>query len=153
MARETTTSGDLVLLVATLAVLGIVTSAYLTWQWYEAANRTWCDVDPFFSCTKVRESPFSAVAGIPTALVGVVGFGILLVLAASALRGIDRMGPLTTMGWLWIFASLGAAIGIGLTLIEIFVIQALCLLCVIGFGIDLGILAVVFVLRRGGLEA
>jgi len=141
--------GDLLLLTATLAVFGIATSAYLTWQWYEAANRTWCDLDAFFSCTKVRESPFSAVAGLPTAFVGVAGFGILLAFSVSALRGIERVGPFTTTRWLWIFASVGALVGIGLTFIEIFVIQAICLLCAIGFALDLGILAVLLVLPRG----
>src|SRR3989304_9870015 len=87
VAKERMSPGDLLLLTATLAVFGIATSAYLTWQWYEAANRTWCDLDAFFSCTKVRESPFSAVAGLPTAFVGVAGFGILPALPGVSLPG------------------------------------------------------------------
>jgi len=149
MATPRFSRGDLLVLVAVLAIFGIVVSAYLAWQWYDAASSTWCDLGDYFSCTKVRESPFSAVAGLPTAFVGVAGFGILLAFSVSALRGIERVGPFTTTRWLWIFASVGALVGIGLTLTEIFVIQAICLLCAIGFALDLGILAVLLVLPRG----
>lgn len=140
--------GDLLLFIAVLAAFGIADSAYLTWQWYEAADATWCDISSYFSCTAVRESAYAAVAGIPTAWVGVGGFAILLGLAVHALRGGGTIGPWSTDRWLLLFAGLGAAAGVGLTLIEIFVIQAICILCVVGFGLDLGILGVALLLVR-----
>src|SRR3989304_2988863 len=42
--------------------------------------------------------------------------------------------------------------GIVLTLIEIFVIQAICILCVIGFALDLGILGLALLLRAAPAE-
>ena len=138
----------MLLLVAVLAAFGIVVSVYLTYQWYEHATASWCDLDPFWSCTAVRNSPFAAVAGIPTANVGTVGFAVILVLGILGLRGVDRLGPLSVDRWLLLFAAAGALVGLGLTLIEIFVIQAVCLLCVIGFAIDLGILAPVVLWLR-----
>lgn len=146
MARLSLSRGDVLLLVASLAVFGIVVSGYLAWQWYAAASAPWCDIDPYLSCSKVRESPYAAVAGIPTAWVGVLGFAILLALAVLSLRGAETLGPWTTDRWLLLFASLGAAIGVGLTLIEIFVIEAICILCVLGFALDLGILGMVAIL-------
>ncbi len=148
MAREPMSRGDLLLLIAVLAAFGIVTSAYLAWQWYEAATSSWCDLGSYFSCTKVRESPYAAVAGIPTAVVGVVGFAILFILAALALRGIGRIGPWSLDRWFLFFAILGALTGIGLTFVEIFVIQAICILCVLGFVLDLGILGLAAILVR-----
>lgn len=148
MPRESMSRGDVLLIIAVLAVFGVVTSAYLAWQWYEAARATWCDLGDYFSCTKVRESPYAAVAGIPTAAVGIVGFAILFVLAALALRGIDRIGPWSLDRWLLFFAILGALTGIGLTFVEIFVIQAICILCVLGFVLDLGILGLAAILVR-----
>jgi uncharacterized membrane protein len=130
--------GDLYLLVAMLAAFGIVTSAYLTWQWYEAAGASWCDLDAYFSCTKVRESPWASVADIPTATVGVVGFGVLLVLGLAGLRGWASLGPWPMVRWLLGFSSAGVAIGTGLTLVEVFVIQAVCVLCVLAVGLGLG---------------
>ncbi len=152
MAKSRFSRGDLLALVAVLAIFGIVVSAYLAWQWYDAASSTWCDLGDYFSCTKVRESPFSAVAGIPVAMAGVAGFGILFSLAVVALRGFDRVGPSSTVTWLFGFALLGGVIGLGLTLVEIFVIEAICILCTVGFALDLAILAVAFALRRPDLN-
>lgn len=142
MAREGFSRGDLLLLVAVLAAFGIADSLYLTWQRYEAASASWCDLDTYFSCTKVRESTFAAIGGVPTAIVGVAGFATLLALGLLALRGRDVLGPWPTTRWLIAFAALGAAIGLGLTVVEVFVIQAICILCVLGFALVLGILAV-----------
>jgi len=140
--------GDLLLLIASLAAFGVLDAGYLTWQWYASASAPWCDLDAYFSCTKVRESPYAAVAGIPTATLGFAGFAILLGLAVLALRGVDRIGPWTTERWLLAFAIVGALIGLGLTFIEVFLIQAICILCVLGFGLDLGILGLAVVLSR-----
>src|SRR2546422_11753367 len=94
MAEGRLARGDVLLLVAVLAAFGIADSVYLTWQWYEHASQSWCDVDPFWSCTKVRESPFAAVAGIPTANLGTGGFAMLLLPGALGLPGGGRIGPL-----------------------------------------------------------
>lgn len=153
MARDGLSRGDLLLLTAVLSAFGIVTSGYLAYQWYEAASSSWCDIDAFFSCSKVRESPYAAVAGIPTAFLGVGGFAVLLAFAGLALRGRDSLGPWSIDRWLLLFALLGAGIGVGLTFIEIFVIQAICILCAIGFALELGILAAVVLLVRDSSAA
>ena len=148
MAREGLSRGDLLLLIAVLSAFGIATSAYLAYQWYEAASSSWCDIDAFFSCSTVRESPYAAIGGVPTAFLGVGGFAILFALAGAGLRGRDPIGPWSVDRWLLLFALIGAGAGMGLTLIEIFVIQAICILCAIGFALDLGILAAAVALAR-----
>ncbi|MEK6988050.1 MAG: vitamin K epoxide reductase family protein [Candidatus Thermoplasmatota archaeon] len=145
--------GDLLLLIAVLAVFGAADAAYLTWQWYEAASSSWCDLSSYFSCSRVRASEFSSVGGIPTALIAVAGFLILLVLVVLAFRGVELLGPWSLDRWLLVFAGIGALLGLGLTLVEIFVIAAICILCVIGFAIDLGILFFAWRLDNTPLEA
>ncbi len=140
--------GDRFLLIAVLAAVGIGDSAYLAWQWYESANAAWCDFGSFFSCSRVRESPYAAVDGIPTAWAGVVGFAILLALAIMALRGTERLGSWSVERWILRFAFLGAILGFLLTLVEVFVIQAICILCVIGFVLDLGVFGIAWLLTR-----
>lgn len=140
--------GDALLLIAVLAAFGVVDAGYLTYQWYEAAESSWCDLDSYWSCTAVRESPWASVGGVPTAFVGVGGFAILLGLAVAALRGTADLGPWPTERWILLFGILGAAVGAGLTLVEVFVIQAICILCVIGFALDLGILGLAALLVR-----
>ena len=148
VVRERVSRGDLLLLIAVLSAFGVVTSAYLTWQWYEAASSTWCDLDAYFSCTRVRESPYASVAGIPTSTVGLLGFAILLALASARLRGVATVGPWSTEGWLLGFSLVGTGLGVGLTLIEIFVIQAICILCLVAFALGLGALAAVAIIGR-----
>ena len=140
--------GDLLLLVTVLAAVGTADAAYLTYEWYAAAGASWCDVSEYFSCTKVRESPWSAVGGIPTATVGLVGFLVLLGLTVLALRGVDSVWRWSTDRWILMFAATGALIGLGLTLIEILVIHAVCILCAFGFALDLGILVLAVLLLR-----
>ncbi|OGS48513.1 MAG: hypothetical protein A3K68_00880 [Euryarchaeota archaeon RBG_16_68_13] len=152
MAGASLSRGDLLLLVVVLGAFGIADSAYLAFQFYEAPGKSWCDLSDYFSCTAVRESPYASFAGIPTAVVGVVGFGILLSLAILALRGREEIGPVRVTDALLAFAILGALAGTVLTLIEIFVIQAICILCVIGFALDLGILGLALLLRAAPAE-
>jgi uncharacterized membrane protein len=149
MAHERISEGDLLVLVVLLSIAGAVVSGYLTWQWYEAASSSWCDVDAYFSCSRVRESPYSAIAGIPTATVGVAGFLSLLALTILLFLGRRSVGRIRVLPALLAFASVGAAIGAGLTVIEVAVIHAICLLCAAGFAIDLVILGLVVTLSRG----
>jgi len=153
MDRQPVSRGDLLLLIAVLSVFGIADSTYLTWQWYEAASATWCDLDAFFSCTKVRESPWAAVAGIPTATVGVAGFAILLGLSGAALRGRVTLGPWPTERWLIAFAGIGVAFGAALTVVEVVVVQAVCILCAFAFGLGVVVFGATFPLARESSEA
>jgi len=140
--------GDLLLIVATLAAFGAADGAYLTWDWYASEGATWCDLNSYWSCSAVRESPWSHVGPVPTAVVGLLGFLALLAVAVLALRGVEIISRWSTNRWLLALAVVGALVGLGLTLVEILVIRAMCLLCVIGFGLDLGILGLAILLVR-----
>ncbi|HKZ98878.1 MAG TPA: vitamin K epoxide reductase family protein [Thermoplasmata archaeon] len=147
MARTRLTRGDLWLFAAILAGFAVADAAVLTWQWY-APSGTWCDLGTYFSCTRVRESPFASVAGIPMAGIGLAGFAGLLGLALAGLLGVERLGPLAPARDLLILAGVGGVLGAVLTGIEVFVIESVCLLCAIGFGLDLGVLGLAWRLRR-----
>ena len=148
MAREGLSRGDLLLLGAVLSVAGAGISAYLTWEWYAASNSTVCDISNYFSCSTVRQSSYSSFLGIPTATVGLAGFVILLAMFVMAFRGRSHLGGSLIDTWILLFAVLGGLVGLGLFMIEGFVIQAICLFCLSGFALDLGILAIAVVLRR-----
>lgn len=148
MARDGLSRGDWLLLSAVLAAAGAAVAAYLTWQWYAAVDSPWCSPNDFFNCDTVRKSVYSAIAGMPTATVGLGGFVLLLALSTLGLLGWQRLGPFALDAWLLGFAGLGAVLGFGLTLIEIFVIHAVCILCATGFALDLGVLAVAVAVRR-----
>ncbi len=153
MVREPFSRADLLLLGALLSVAGISDSAYLVWEKYSAAASQVCDLNPFINCTVVQSSVYSSFFGIPTATLGLGGFLVLLVLFMLAFRGTQRLGPWPVDAWLVLFGSLGALIGLGLSFLEVFVIRAICLFCVVGFGLDLGALAIAVVLRRRAAPA
>lgn len=148
MARERLSRGDLLMVAAILAIAGTVVAAYLTYEHFVSYNSSFCDINNFWNCSAVGKSPYGAVAGIPTSTVGLGGFLILLGLTIAAFRGVTLIGPWTVDRWLFVFAVLGALIGLGLTLIEIFVIHAICILCATGFALDLGIVALAVLLPR-----
>ena len=148
MADAALSRGDHLLLLLVLCSAGIVVAGDLTLQWYQAEHATWCDVSSYFSCTRVRDSPYSAFAGIPTATVGLGGFALLAGLTVLALWGRARVGPWAIERWLVLLSVVGAIIGLGLSLVEVFVVQAVCILCTLAFGLDLSILAVASVLPR-----
>lgn len=136
-----------------LAAAGVFVSALLSWQWYTGEASGVCDINNYFSCTAVRESPYASFAGVPTSFVGLGGFAILLLLSVAAFRGVDTLGPWPIDAWILLFAVLGALVGFALTLVEVFVIDAVCVFCATGFALDLSILAVAGTLRRQARSA
>ncbi len=140
--------GDLLLLLAILAAAGAAVSAYLVYEWYASFSSAVCDINAYFSCSAVGRSAYAAVDGVPTATVGLAGFLVLLGLSLEGFRGRRRLGSWSLDRWTILFAALGAIVGLGLTLIEVLVIQAVCVLCAAGFALDLGILGVALSLPR-----
>lgn len=150
MSRERMSRGDLLLLDAILAAAGAVVAAYLTYEKFVSFSSSFCDINDYFSCSAVGASSFSAIGGMPTATIGLAGFLVLLALSLVAFRGRDRIGPWSVDTWILLFALVGSLIGLGLTFIEVLVIHAVCILCALGFALDLGILATSAVLHRRG---
>lgn len=105
---------------AGLALLGIAIAGYLTWVHY-AGLKPVC-LSGGGGCEKVQSSQYADVAGIPVALLGLIGYiGIL--------------------GSLWLRGEAGLTLGVLLTLIglgfsayltyrELFTIDAICQWCV-----------------------
>lgn len=148
MARERWSRGDVLLLVAVLAAAGAAVAMYLAYEWYTAFGSSVCDIGNYFSCSAVGTSSYASIGGVPTAFIGLGGFLILLGLSVAALRGIEALGPWSVDTWILAFAVIGALAGFGLTLVEIFIIRAVCLFCAAGFALDLGVLALAWRLRR-----
>lgn len=108
-----------------LAILGILVAGYLTW-----ADLTKSEVVCIGSngCGIVQNSSYSSVAGIPVALLGLVGYVAILGLLLLEYRGgqLADNTPLILFG----LTLLGVAYSAYLTYLELFVILAICLYCV-----------------------
>lgn len=123
-----------VVLILILAFSGVADSAYLA---QSKANGTplVCGVTGLLDCNAVVASPYSSFLGIPVAQYGVLFYGIMFALAALELV---IFAELLRRVLMWI-ALLGAAASLGLALVQVFVIGALCIYCLASTAIALSI--------------
>ncbi len=108
------------LLLATLALIGLGIATYLTVVHY-GGDEPFC-LAGGGGCSKVQDSDYAELAGIPVPVIGL--FGYLTLLAAAAIPGdLGRFGG--------VFAALvGFGFSVYLTYLELFEIEAICQWCV-----------------------
>jgi uncharacterized membrane protein len=121
---------------AGLAVIGLAIAGYLTWVHY-AGLQPIC-VGGGGGCERVQSSQWADLAGIPVALLGLLGYAVIL--ASLALP--DELGRQA--------AALVALVGFGfsawLTFVELTKIHAICQWCVAS-AVLMTLLAIVSVTR------
>lgn len=103
---------------AVLCLLGLGVAGYLTYVHYEDISAV-CSTG---GCERVQNSSYSELAGIPVALLGLVGY---LAIAISLLARGD-LGRAATAG----LTIVGFGFSAYLTYLELFVIDAICQWCV-----------------------
>ena len=101
------------------SLLGLAIAGYLTYVHYAGISPV-CEIA--HGCEKVQTSPWSAVAGVPVALLGLLGYaGTLAVLLAPGDVGLTAAAGQ---------ALVGAGFSAYLTYREVFTIHAICIWCV-----------------------
>jgi len=126
----------LAIAIAAIAVLGVAVAGYLTYVHY-AGIEAFC-VSGSGGCEKVQTSTYSKLAGVPVALLGLIGY--LTLLGSLALRGENGRfaGAL--------IALTGFGFSAYLTYREIFTIKAICQWCVAS-AVLMAVLAILTTLR------
>jgi uncharacterized membrane protein len=111
---------------AVLSLVGLFVSAYLYLYKIGRIGTLACGAG---GCETVQTSVWSRVAGVEVALIGVVGYALMLGVALAGLRP-----ALTARRWpVQVLAALaggGVLFTIYLTYLELFVIHAICRWCV-----------------------
>ena len=111
---------------ALLSLVGLFVSAYLYLYKIGRIGTLACGTG---GCETVQMSTWSRFAGVEVALIGVLGYGLLLAVALIALRP-----PLAERRWpvslLTALAAAGVLFTAYLTYLELFVIHAICRWCV-----------------------
>jgi uncharacterized membrane protein len=105
--------------VIALSLLGLAIASYLTYVHY-ADIKSVCTIS--HGCEKVQKSEWSKIAGVPVALLGLVGYAGIL--ASAFVRG--EAGLLAGAGQ----ALVGFGFSAYLTYREIWTIEAICIWCV-----------------------
>src|ERR1700719_4826988 len=67
--------------IAALALAGVAVSSVSLQHHYATSQTNYCDFGASFNCDIVNRSIYSTVLGIPDALIGIVGYGVLLAVA------------------------------------------------------------------------
>ncbi len=110
-------------LIALLALAGIVVSSVSLHHHYGTSQTNYCDFGASFNCDIVNRSIYSTVLGVPVALIGILGYGLLLALATFYRT---KAG---TSFMLLIASTAGLGFALYLTYIEKFVLATWCILC------------------------
>ena len=111
------------LAIALLAILGVAVSSVSLYHHFSNSKTSFCDIGQSFNCDLVNRSQYSSFAGVPVALLGIVGY--LLILAFATLYRGKAETPLILM-----IASLaGLGFALYLTYIEARVLYTWCILC------------------------
>ncbi len=107
-----------------LSFVGLVDALYLTVEHYTGGTLK-CAF--FTGCTTVTSSSYATVFGIPVALLGVFYYLTLLCLSFAYIQT-QRQAIVQFLSWLTI---VGALVSFVLLFLQIAVIKAICLYCVI----------------------
>lgn len=132
---------------ALVALFGLIDAAYLTIHHYRPSVSLSCPVGGG-SCETVQTSAWSTFppggSGVPVALIGVMGYAVLFVLALLVVQR-DRVGPVALPSLLLLVASGGLAFSLYLTFLQLAVIGAVCFWCAMSALFELAIWVAAFV--------
>lgn len=121
---------------ATLILAGIGVAVYLVYVALDASAEPYCS--GIGDCHAVQSSEYAKIGGIPVAV-----FGLGMYLGLLALFVAARVGPLrghlVLPMWLTILAVSGVFYSAYLTYLELEVIHAICVYCVVSASIVTGI--------------
>ena len=110
-------------LIAVLALAGMLVSSVSLKHHYGTSQTNYCDFGTSFNCDIVNRSVYSTVLGVPDALIGILGYGVLFVIAAFYRRKAEAPYLLLAA------STAGLAFALYLTYIEKFVLATWCILC------------------------
>jgi len=119
----TSTARRVFQLIAVLALAGVVVSSVSLGHHYGTSKTSYCDFGESFNCDIVNRSIYSTVLGVPDALIGILGYGLLLALATFYRTKAE------TPFMLLIASTAGLGFALYLTYIEKFVLATWCVLC------------------------
>jgi vitamin-K-epoxide reductase (warfarin-sensitive) len=115
--------------IALVAVAGIAVSSVSLYEHFATSRTSFCNFSSTFNCDLVNRSAYSTVLGVPVALVGIVGYVLLAVLATVYRK--QAQTPLLLL----IASVVGLGFALYLAYVEKFVLGVWCFLCLTSLGL------------------
>jgi uncharacterized membrane protein len=134
------TAGRLLLAIAMFAVLGIAVSSVSLDHHFRKSKTSYCDFGQTFNCDIVNRSEYSTVAGVPVALIGIIGYVVLLAFATFYREKAETPGILLAA------SGFGLGFALYLTYVEKFILGVWCILCLTSLAAILSITVLSFIL-------
>jgi uncharacterized membrane protein/protein-disulfide isomerase len=133
-----------------LAALGLLDSLYLSISHYRVYTdidyKSFCALSRAINCDTISQSPYSIFLGMPVPVWGIIGYAFFLVLMAQS-----RIERNTAQLWtlLFLIALAFSVYSVILALISTYLIRSYCIMCIVSYAINLGLLFYTWlVLRR-----
>lgn len=101
-----------------LSVIGIGLALYLTNEYFAPPHQSICYINSYINCEASTKGELAKTLGIPTALYGLTGYFIILIASL-------KKWPKLLFG----MATFGLLFCLRITFLEVFVINALCPVC------------------------
>jgi uncharacterized membrane protein/predicted DsbA family dithiol-disulfide isomerase len=134
------------LLVLVLCLIGLGVSVELTRIHYfshtDPSYQSICAVNDRVNCETVAQSPTSVFLNVPVSIWGLLGYGMIAVLAAWGLWG-RRLHPHWPWGALMMTIGASTVASALLAYISLTLIDAICIFCTILYAVNLGLLGIV----------
>jgi uncharacterized membrane protein len=125
-------------------VAGLAFSLFAAAESLDPALQSACSINAFISCHKVDVSGHTSTLDIPDYLWGIGGFVILFVLDVQ----VYRLGRGRWLDTLILFSAAGFLLSLYFASLELFVINAFCLVCFASYLSNVAVLVTALLLRR-----
>jgi uncharacterized membrane protein/protein-disulfide isomerase len=132
-------------LLLVFALVGLGSAGYSLFIHYQLTHQpgyvSACDISTVWSCTNAYLSRFGAVAGVPTALLGLLWFAFVFLLVAVGARSGSPMAD-STGAYLFAMSTVALAAILYLGYAAFFILRAICLFCLITYVAVIGLFIV-----------
>ncbi|HBO99595.1 MAG: Vitamin K epoxide reductase family protein [Candidatus Uhrbacteria bacterium GW2011_GWF2_41_16] len=115
-------------LILVLSLFGLGIAGYSLAYHNNIVSGSFCTLNATFDCGIVSRGPYSEIAGIPVALIGIFGY---LLLGAGAILHLRQSEDIGSSAFLVLASTGGLGFSGYLTGLEAWVIHAWCLLCLV----------------------
>lgn len=127
-----------------LSFFGVLVALYSLYEFYFGSDSSLCNINSTFSCTAVYKSGYSQIAGIPVALLGVMGYALIAMVAHWGINEKIKNYQniiLGLVGFSLVFSAYMASI-------SAFVIKVWCPTCITSYIVVLSLFASSLILRK-----
>jgi len=115
--------------IALVAVAGVAVSSISLYEHFASSKTSFCDFSEALNCDIVNRSTYSAVLGVPVALIGIIGY--LLITTLATIYRNQTETPVVLL----IASAGGLGFALYLTYIEKFKLGVWCVLCLTSLGL------------------